>query len=249
MMFSLSKDDKILSGLFITSLLLVSVFWFFRDAPELFDGGDEVYDYALTIILGYIVSYIFYLINLLLPKIKSTKDAYRYVGDCLAYISFNTLMLADCFNRDHEKIEVKLLTQRGIRQAFQKGMELNCDEIQKNVNKYNILLIELVYEKIRTTSPIVENDLTDFINITLSHSINFDVMFKKFVHREQIIESQNRSCDCKRFSQNNAIGFIKSRFKKRLDLLRKHEHELDNFDLVIYLGDGEKKLRSNPAFH
>lgn len=175
---------------------------------------------------------------------KKIKNTYNYIGDCLAYICFNSLMLADSFNMEQEKQRISVLSHMGIRVTYQSGMKVNLNNLQDTIRKYDIILIDQIYDKIRSNAPSVEPSIRDFINASLYVYIPFKRITELYIARDHILKGQDSYFNSKKYSQKDPIGFIVKRYKKKLDLLVKHEAELHNYDLVIYLGDSTDKLKT-----
>jgi hypothetical protein len=243
----LDREDKILTILFLVAFCSLFLFWVSRDWAEIFDGGKEIYGYGLNIVLGYLLSYLFYLINILLPKLRSRKDVYNCIGDYIAYLCFNSLMISDCLNKNHKDIQLLILHHHGISRSYQRGMAVNPNMFQEEVKKSDLILVEHMYEKIRSNAQSIEPSVTEFINSALYAYLPLRGIFSDLTSRDKILQSQIIFAESKKYSQIDPIGLIVKRYIRKINLLIEKEPMLFEYDLAIYLGDSTDKLKAyNP---
>lgn len=73
------KENQVIFNLFILSLIIIFLYIYTKDIPELFNYGEEVFNLIFQLSIAYIVSLIFYIIVNYIPE-KKRNNRYKKIA-------------------------------------------------------------------------------------------------------------------------------------------------------------------------
>lgn len=76
-MNKLFRQHRWLTIVCIISVLIVVVYFITYTTPELFVGAGRLFDIITQIAIGYIINYVFFIVNVFLPQIQSEEKAFK----------------------------------------------------------------------------------------------------------------------------------------------------------------------------
>lgn len=247
---SYNSEHTTLSLFLLMSTIILFIGWLYRDVPEIFNGGDEIYDYIITIVLGYLVSYVFYYINIYRPKRRIIIDTCNYIGDCISYMIFNDFQLSDTINKDYSELEIIFLDPTGINTSFTKGIDISARPpqfVKPPVlirKEYSLLYRKLISEKTRNNIPRIEYKVIELLLLVLGHDHRFNNLeIKTMSTRSELNNKIKEHFEQLKNENINEINRIIKRVTLKLELLIKNEINLKNKDLAIIYGDTSNKLK------
>lgn len=100
-----SKYESLMFWAAIFSLVLVVVRWISRDVPELFLGAEAAFEVIINLVMGYLVSYIFYLLNVYFPRENKKKQLLKEIATCLGIIHYNIQVFSEHYQTEINKIK------------------------------------------------------------------------------------------------------------------------------------------------
>lgn len=229
------REDSVIGLLALAAIVALFTFWIFRDSPELFDGGDELYDYGVNLIIGVIVSYIFFHLNFLIPKKKRLKHSFKYIGECIGTICFNEITRVRTFEENASNL--KVMNIMGVRSSYINGIKESRVSIQADINKQNMGLLHNlldIADKNTFSSRTVVVELVNALFPMISENYMISDYFRDWKHEKN---NQMQTLSCKRYSEGN-IGYVTNAAIKRLNYLLENESVMKSINLPVEYGEG-----------
>lgn len=78
-MKSFFKENRLISFVFIFSVLVVVVYMITLDVPEWFHHAGEWFNILFQLAIGFIINFMFYVTQVYVPKIRQTRQAYKCI--------------------------------------------------------------------------------------------------------------------------------------------------------------------------
>ena len=217
--------------------VILFVLWSFRDADELFDGGAEVYSYGINLAVGFIVSYIFFYLNFLIPKKKELRSSLIYVGECIGTICFNEISRVRAFEPHIENL--KIMNIMGVKYQIRDIDPGNLMSIQEDINKENAYLLNNLLEMVDKNAFQLRVILVEMLNSLFPLIAENYRMTECHINAEDKAESFIKIMSCKRYSGKSNIGAVSKSSIDRLNYLIESESKMRSINTAIQFGESD----------
>ncbi len=229
------RADRIIDVVAILAIILMIAFWFYRDSSEIFDGGDEVYDYGVNLALGVIISYIFFYLNILYPKKKNLAHTLKYVGECIGTICFNEITRIRVFENDAANL--KVMNIMGVKFNYINGIEGQRPSIQRDINKQNIGLLTNLLDVLEKNAFSSRTVVVELMNSLFPMITEDYVITECFTNCEDEKSKLINMMSCKRYSETGNIRYVTKAAIGRLNYLLENEANMHSINSSIEFGD------------
>ena len=145
------KQHKWLSAFFVISFFIVTSYIVTNDLPEMFPGADMWYNLASQIGIGYIINFIFYIMQVWMPEKKKYEFAKNIVRNKSSYVLKEMERSLDMIIDIHRIKEIKnsediLIYVEELNLQAGSGYDVHNNEINKL--EFILLKIDKINQKI-----------------------------------------------------------------------------------------------------
>ena len=228
------KEDKLITTITVFATFALFILWCFRDSPELFDGGTELYDYAINLFIGVIVAYIFFYLNVLVPKKRQLRHTLKYVGECIGTICFNEISKVKSFEIDAKNI--KIMNIMGVKIQHHDVTPTNRTSIQEDANIQNIHILTNLLDVVEKNAFHLRTNIVEVLNALFPLISEKYIMTQCNIPTEHQKMSFTKTLRCKRYSGRDNIGTITRTAIDRLDYLLDNESTMQSINTAIQFG-------------
>lgn len=235
------NEHGIINAIFILASIIVFLLWLNRDEPEWFSGAAELADITVNLCVGYLVSYVFYIINIYNPQKRKILNDCNFAGDCLAYMVFNQLQLSDILNGK----STQAIFLGALGNSFMPNAN-NMDKTQLSLalNRYANDLQSKLIQNVRSNIPESELSINKLM-FKISLGGSNDQIFTAIAEKDYLIKSFNDHIAKFGESDSKLTKQISKRALIKLKLLNQSEiDKLPTLELGIQYGN--KKVEFQP---
>lgn len=185
----MSKYNKIIKIILLIAILIITTYIYTKDVEELFQYGTEIFYIANQIAIGYIVSYIFYLVTIYYPQKNKNKRLHNSLCyELFQVVKNNEKILSTVFLAVNEENEFEDcdITYISVYHGTKKHMimrsldEFDFSRKEKEVvpkNMGNLLeysfykqrFYEMYYESLKELKDYIQNNLREMIELSFDY--------------------------------------------------------------------------------
>ena len=105
------KSNKLISIGFFTSVFICGLYFFPIDTTELWPNTGELFDFAYQLSIGYLLGFIFHILQVYLPEQKRQVKAFEIIREDISSVSYELLdiifVVEFCTNIAENKLNIE----------------------------------------------------------------------------------------------------------------------------------------------